>query len=271
MVYQKDSRVLENIRLGKDCFKLIFSAPEIVKQSQAGNFVHIQVNPFTFPLLRRAFSIHEVNRQKGSLEVVFKVIGTGTEHLSHKKKGDTVNLLGPLGKIFSYPDREDISIMIAGGLGIVPVYFLTRDLLRKKHRGKIYFLYGAKEKDQLYCLSDTRKLPRGKVETLYSTDDGSYGFTGYLDALLKQVLKKEDKNKVKIYACGPEGLLAKLSHLAKDENLFCQLSLEVGMPCGMGTCMGCVVKYKPDCNSPVTFKRVCCEGPVFKAQEVILD
>ena len=106
---------------------------------------------------------------------------------------------------------------------------------------------------------------------MYSTDDGSFGFKGYLDQLLKEVLKKEDKKKVKIYACGPEPLLAKLSHLAKQENLFCQLSLEVGMPCGMGTCMGCVVKYKKDCNSPVTFKRVCCEGPVFNATEVILE
>ena len=271
MVYQKDGQVIENIPLGEDCFKLIVSAPEIVKNSKAGHFVHIQVNPFFHPLLRRAFSIHDVDSKKGTLEVVFKVIGTGTEQLSLKKKGDMLNLLGPLGKIFDYPDKEDISIMIAGGLGIVPVYFLTRDLLRKKHRGKIYYLYGAKEKEQLYCLSDTRKLPRGKVETLYSTDDGSYGYKGYLDSLLKQILEKEDKNKVKIYACGPEGLLAKLSHLSKEENLFCQLSLEVGMPCGMGTCMGCVVKYKKDCNSPVTFKRVCCEGPVFKAQEVILD
>lgn len=271
MVYQSDSKIIENIRLGEDCFKLILSAPEIVKNSKAGHFVHIQANPFFYPLLRRAFSIHEVNRQKGSLEVVFKVIGIGTEQLSGKKPGDIVNLLGPLGNIFSYPGKEDISIMVAGGLGIVPVYFLTWDLLRKKHNGKIYFLYGAKEKEQLYCLSDTRRLPRKKVETLYSTDDGSYGFKGYLDMLLKQVLEKEDKNKVKIYACGPEGLLAKLSHLTKEENLFCQLSLEVGMPCGMGTCMGCVVKYKKDCNSPVTFKRVCCEGPVFNAQEVILD
>lgn len=271
MVYQIPAKVTANIRLGEDGFKLILSAPRIAKSAKAGHFVHIQVNPFFHPLLRRAFSIHDVNSQKGTLEVVFKVIGTGTEQLSRKKKGDTVNLLGPLGRIFSYPEKEDISIMIAGGLGIVPVYFLTRDLLRKRHKGKIYFLYGAKEKEQLYCLSDVKGLPKQKVETLYSTDDGSYGFKGYLDALLKQVLEKEDKSKVKIYACGPEGLLAKLSHLAKEENLFCELSLEVGMPCGMGTCMGCVVKYKPDCNSPVTFKRVCFEGPVFNAQEVILD
>lgn len=271
MVYQIPAKVTDNIRLGEDGFKLILSAPRIAKSARAGHFVHIQVNPFFHPLLRRAFSIHDVNSKKGTLEVVFKVIGTGTEHLSCKKRGDTVNLLGPLGKIFSYPDKEDISIMIAGGLGIVPVYFLTRDLLRRKHKGKIFFLYGAKEKEQLYCLSDVKKFPKPKVEILYSTDDGSYGHKGFLDALLNQVLKKEDKSKVKIYACGPEGLLAKLSELAKAENLFCQLSLEVGMPCGMGTCMGCVVKYKRDCSSPVTFKRVCCEGPVFNAQEVILD
>src|SRR4030066_281925 len=271
MVYQIESKVIENIKLGEDGFKLVISAPKIAKNSQAGNFVHIQVNRFFYPLLRRAFSIYDVNPKKGTLEIVFKVVGTGTGLLSQKKKGDILNLLGPLGNIFGYPEKEDISIMVAGGLGIVPVYFLTWDLLRKKHKGKIYFLYGAKEKDQLYCLSDVKKLPKSKVEILYSTDDGSYGFKGYLDALLKRVLEKEDKNKVKIYACGPEGLLAKLSGLAKEENLFCQLSLEVGMPCGMGTCMGCVVKYKKDYSSPVTFKRVCCEGPVFNAQEVILD
>jgi len=271
MVYQTPAKVTENIRLGEEGFKLILSAPQIAKTALAGHFVHIQVNPFFHPLLRRAFSIHDVDSKKGTLEVVFKVIGIGTEQLSYKKKGEIVNLLGPLGKIFTYPKNEDVSIMIAGGLGIVPVYFLARDLLRKKHKGKICFLYGAKGKEELYCMPDVKKLKAQKVETLYSTDDGSYGFEGYLDALLEQVLKKEDKSKVKIYACGPEGLLAKLSHLAKEENLFCQLSLEVGMPCGMGTCMGCVVKYKPECNTPVTFKRVCYDGPVFNAQEVILD
>ncbi len=281
MVYQVDSQVLENIRLGEDCFKLILSAPEIVKNSKAGNFVHIQVNPFFYPLLRRAFSIHNVDQNKKTLEVVFKVVGMGTKQLSEKKPKDTLNLLGPLGNIFSYPDKDSVSIMVAGGLGIVPVYFLTSDLLRKKHGGKIFFLYGAKEKEQLYCIADLAKLENKELEILYSTDDGSYGFKGYLDQLLKEVLKKEAKDKVKIYACGPEPLLAKLSRLAKAENLFCQLSLEVGMPCGMGTCMGCVVKYKSakggsasggkDCNSPVTFKRVCCEGPVFNACEVILE
>lgn len=271
MVYQIESKVTENIQLGDDAFKLTLSAPLIAKNSKPGNFVHIQVNRFFYPLLRRAFSIYDVNPKKGTLEVVFKVIGAGTKLLSQKKKGEVLNLLGPLGNIFSHPEKEDVSIMVAGGLGIVPVYFSSWNLLRKKHKGKIFFLYGAKEKEQLYCLDDVRKLKKSKVEVLFSTDDGSYGFKGYLDQLLKEVLKKEDKAKVKIYACGPEGLLVKLSDLAIAENLFCQLSLEVGMPCGMGTCMGCVVKYKKDCNSPVTFKRVCCEGPVFNSQEVILE
>ncbi len=279
MIYQVDSEVLANQSLGKDCFKIILSSSKIVNNSLAGNFVHIQVNPFFYPLLRRAFSIYDVNREKGTLEVVFKVIGIGTDLLSKKKKGENLNLLGPLGNIFTYPDKEDLSIMVAGGLGIVPVWFLTRDLLRKKHSGKIIFLYGAKEKEQLYCLSDLKQINNSKVETLFSTDDGSLGFKGYLDQLLKEILKKETSplrdgvahKNIKIYACGPEPLLAKLSHFAKEQNLFCQLSLEVGMPCGMGTCMGCVVKYKKDCNSPVTFKRVCCEGPVFNAQEVILE
>lgn len=269
MIYQITSKAVTNQKLGEGCFKLILACPPIAKNCRPGNFVHIQVNPFPYPLLRRAFSVYATDGQE-TLEVVFKVIGTGTFHLSQKKPGDELDLLGPLGNSFTELKKEETGIMLAGGLGIVPVYFYAKVLEKRIGDLPLYFLYGAKDKSELYCLEDIHKL---KCKVLYSTDNGSLGFKGYLTQLLEEVIAKEKLSppRIRIYACGPEPMLARLSEYALAKGLFCELSLEVGMPCGMGTCMGCVVKYQPDQSQEFSYKRVCCEGPIFKAGEVIFD
>lgn|SRR5574341_1164948 len=269
MIYQANSTVLANQRLGEGCHKLILTCPPIAKESRPGHFIHIQVNPHYFPLLRRAFSIYDSDGEK-TLEVVLKVVGQGTSLLSKKEPGDRLDLLGPLGNNFTGLESDEIGIMLAGGLGIVPVYFYAKELTKGNAGSRVYFLYGAKNRSELYCRNDTDQL---KTRLFYSTDDGSLGFNGYLTQLLEEVIAKEKLpvSKIKIFACGPEPMLARLSDYAVSNNLFCELSLEVGMPCGMGTCMGCVVKYQPDKKQEVSYKRVCCEGPIFKAGEVIFD
>ena len=269
MIYQADSTVLVNQKIGEGCFKLNLSCPPIAQESRPGHFIHIQVNPYYFPLLRRAFSIYDTDG-KDTIQVVFKVVGSGTYLLSQKQPGDQMDLLGPLGNNFAELESDEIGIMLAGGLGIVPVYFYAKELIKSNAGSRIYFLYGAKNRSELYCRNDTDRL---KIRLFYSTDDGSFGFKGYLTQLLEEVIAKEKLpvSKIKIYACGPESMLARLSDYAVSNNLFCELSLEVGMPCGMGTCMGCVVKCQPDKNQGVSYKRVCREGPIFKAGEVVFD
>lgn len=269
MIFQTKSRVLVNQKLGQGCFKLILFCRPIARECKPGHFVHLQVNPYPFPLLRRAFSIYDTDC-KETVEIVFKVVGQGTKMLSLKEIGDEMDLLGPLGNNFTPLETGEIGIMLAGGLGIVPVYFYAQVLAKSSGRIPVYFLYGAKNKSELYCLADTDGLT---AKTLYSTDDGSHGFKGFLTQLLDEVLLRErlPVDKIKLYACGPEPMLARLSDYAVEKKIFCELSLEVGMPCGMGTCMGCVIKFQPDKNQDVIYKRVCCEGPIFRAGEVIFD
>lgn len=269
MIYQVQSQILANQKLGQGCHKLILSSPLVAQSSRPGHFVHIRVNPFPYPLLRRAFSVYDTDG-KETIAVVFKVVGTGTLHLSQKKPGEKLDILGPLGNNFTQLEPGQIGIMVAGGLGIVPVYFYAKVLQNKNGNPPTYFLYGAKDRSELYCLEDTDQL---KAKLFYSTDNGSYGFKGYLTQLLEQVIGKEklQSDRIKIYACGPEPMLARLSDYAVANQLFCELSLEVGMPCGMGTCMGCVVKCRDGQAHQIVYRRVCCEGPIFKAGEVIFD
>ena len=269
MIYQAFSQVRARYQLGEGCFKLVLSCPSIAQECKPGHFVHIQVNPYPVPLLRRAFSIYDSDGKK-TIAVVFKVVGQGTKMLSLKETHQEMDLLGPLGNNFAELKSDEIGIMLAGGLGIVPVYYYAKELVKNDNGPKIYFLYGAKNKSELYCLPDTDRL---KAKLFYSTDDGSYGFKGLLTQLLDEVISKEKLPlaKIKVFACGPEPMLAKLSDYAVEKNLFCQLSLEVGMPCGMGTCMGCVVKYQKDKTEEISYKRVCWEGPIFRAGEVVFD
>ena len=211
MIYQANSTVLANQKLGEGCYKLILACPLIANDSRAGHFVHIQVNPYYFPLLRRAFSIYDTDG-KETVEVVFKVVGTGTSLLSQKQAGDKMDLLGPLGNNFTELKLDEIGIMLAGGLGIVPVYFYAKILQDRNGRFPVYFLYGAKNQSELYCRNDTNQL---KAKLFYSTDDGSFSFKGYLTQLLAEVIAKEKlpASKIKIYACGPEPIDRKSTRL----------------------------------------------------------
>jgi len=267
MTFQAPSRVIANQKLGEDCFKLRLFCPQVARACRAGHFIHIQVNSFPYPLLRRPMSIYKSDGKK-TIEVVFRVIGVGTGLLSQKTEGEELEILGPLGNQFTPLAAGEIAVMAAGGLGIVPVYYYALELEKQKLEKQVYFVYGAKNKSELYCREDTEKL---KSKVRYSTDDGSHGFKGYLTQLLDQLIAKEklDKNKIRIFGCGPDPMLESLSKYSKQNNLFCELSLEVGMPCGMGTCMGCVVKCADGQAGEVTFKRVCVDGPIFRVPEVI--
>lgn len=269
MKLQVASRVVDNVKLGEGCYKLIFDSPRIAQTCLPGHFVHVQVNPFPFPLLRRAYSIYDTDG-KSQIQIVFKVVGPGSLHLSRRRAEDEINLLGPLGNVFTPLGKDEVGLMVAGGLGIVPVYFYAKYLEARKDAGQMHFLYGAKNKSELYCQPETDLLESRRH---YATDDGSFGFKGYLTQLLDRLIVEEKipKEKIKIYCCGPEPMLAALSEYAVKNNLFCELSLEVGMPCGMGTCMGCVVRYNASNGGEPSFKRACWDGPIFKAGEVIFD
>ncbi|KPJ64474.1 hypothetical protein AMJ44_12740 [candidate division WOR-1 bacterium DG_54_3] len=265
MISQFSSPIISKQKLKEDIFKLTLRSPLISKTAKPGNFVHIKVSSNSYPLLRRAFSVHSVDKHKKNFEVLFKVVGKGTKILSEKSPGDMLDLLGPIGKGFSVPPKGETVMLVAGGMGIAPLWFLFGNIIEKIPKERLIFFLGAKtKKELLYC----EKLKDFGVNLIVTTDDGSFGTKGLVtEVFLKEIRKrKNESRKLKVYSCGPQEMLKKVSEISKQYDLSCQISLEGSMACGVGACWGCAVKLNNG-----GYKRVCIDGPVFEAREVVLE
>ena len=134
MVHQLFTPVLSNEKFQENVFKLTLSSSLISKRAKPGNFVHIRVGSKDSPLLRRAFSVHSLEKRKNRFEIFFKVVGKGTEILSKKSLGDTLDILGPIGNCFSLPKKGKEILLVAGGMGMAPLWFLFTHLIRGFHQ-----------------------------------------------------------------------------------------------------------------------------------------
>jgi len=253
---QEKVRIVAKQKIGRDYFKLSLCSPRISALAQAGQFVVIRASTGDVPLLRRPFGVHHVG--KASFDILVEVVGTATKILSQKKQGEYLDVIGPLGNGFRFGTqgtRHKTQVLVAGGMGVAPLFFLAEKL---KGIPKVV-LIGARNKKQVLCEKEFKKLG---CDVKIATDDGSKGFKGKVTELLREILVTGRKHAT-IYACGPKPMLKEISRIAKNNNLSGQISLEEHMSCGIGACLGCVVKTKTG------LKRVCKEGPVFAAKDII--
>jgi dihydroorotate dehydrogenase electron transfer subunit len=258
------AKILYNKRVKDNYFHLVLEAPQINKKSLPGQFLNIKVNDAYEPLLRRPFSIHKT---KGATqEILYAVVGRGTETLSHKRAGEYLDVIGPLGSGFDCKlqiANRKWSILVGGGIGVAPLIFLAEELARSKSKNKkskIIVLIGAETKNHILCEKEFKQLG---CEVKIASDDGSRGFKGKVTELLKNILPLAISHKpLAIYACGPRPMLKEISQISKKYKIPAQVSLEEHMACGIGVCLGCAV------NTKEGFKRVCKEGPVFNADEI---
>ena len=268
-MFQVRTKIVYNKRVKNNYFALALKAPRIVRRAQPGQFVQIKVNAGFQPLLRRPFGIHSVKGKR--IEVLYEVLGPGTQILSQKKPGDFLDIIGPLGNGFNYRlavSGSRLAVLVSGGMGIAPLVFLAEKLIYRKPQTanrKPLVLIGAKTKSQILCEKEFKRLG---CDVKISTDDGSLGFRGKITDLLKKLLRNNELTKQRvndstIYACGPRPMLKEVSAVAKKYNIPAQLSLEEHMVCGIGACLGCTV------NTREGYQRACKEGPVFNAQEII--
>jgi len=263
-IFQTKAKVIKNIEVIKNYYKIVVLCPRIAAIAQPGQFLQVRVKDDCEPLLRRPFGIHRVNGAS-SIEMLFEVVGQGTEILAQRKTGEYLDIIGPLGNGFDYGRACGLprtGLLVAGGMGIAPLAFLAEKLVAHKTKGapdkKILVLIGARTKKQLLCEGELKKLG---CEVKVATDDGSKGFKGRVTGLLCGLLPAIDRRLLTIYACGPRPMLRELARLAQKYNLPAQVSLEEHLACGIGACLGCVVKTTDG------YKRVCKEGPVFQARE----
>ena len=245
-------RVSENTFLRGKTWLLVLEATDIVDKVRGGHFLMIEVSKTYDPLGRRAFAVGDVRGEE--LYIFYDVVGRGTHLMTELRPGEEVGVFGPLGKrLFSY--EGDKHLLIGGGIGLAGLSLLGKELRRM---GKeVVFVYGARSAEYLSMIDWLKE--EGFSYEIY-TDDGSLGKRG----VVTQALENFGPEWV-VSACGPKPMLKALKREAQKKGHKLYLSLEERMACGWGVCLGCVVKDKHG-----SFKRVCYEGPVFAADEVIL-
>lgn len=247
-------------KIGEEIFLIKVFSPAIAYIAKPGQFCNIKVSENSFPLLRRPFSICDVDGDY--LFFLFDVHGEGTKILSKKKNGDSLELLGPLGKGFLYDDNNaavpasyDTAVIVAGGLGVAPFPFLIKNLPEEKN---VFCFVGGRSKNQVVI--------HGLKNISVATEDGSEGFRGTVVDLFKEEIHDFSQKKFRIFACGPNLMLKALQEYCIKNNFDCQISVECVMACGFGICQGCPIGS----GNGESYLLVCKDGPVFDAKAVKL-
>lgn len=249
-----NSPVVDTIQVHENIFIQKIHSPEIAKIVKPGQFLNIRVSETNTPLLRRPFSICDVEDE--NIFIMFNVMGEGTKILACKQKGSLVDILGPLGNGFNLESNYKTAILNAGGLGSAPFPFVTRKIKSSKN---ILSLVGGRTKDDV--------ITYGMENVQISTDDGSIGLKGNVVQLLEKNLDKIDIGSSKVFACGPNAMLRALKDFCIKHNLECEVSTESAMACGFGICQGCPIE--PTSNSD-KYLLICKDGPVFNVKDVVI-
>ncbi|MBR2215206.1 MAG: dihydroorotate dehydrogenase electron transfer subunit [Selenomonadaceae bacterium] len=245
-----DAVITAQDELAPQVFRLTVAAPEIAKTAKPGQFVQIKI-PGGEVLLRRPLGVADVDTVQGSVSFVYRVVGKGTAILSQAKVGEQVNILGALGHGFDLTKKKPL--LVGGGMGLSPLLFLA-----KYYSGKAEVLMGGKNEAEMFWPG----LFRPYVSKIYiTTDDGSLGHKGFTVDLLPELIKNRSYDG--IFLCGPEIMMEKAAQIAVTERVACEVSLERRMACGLGACLSCSLA-----DAHGARKKVCKDGPVFKAEEV---
>jgi len=250
--------ILSHRQVAPEIYCLEFAAPALAREANPGQFLQVRTSPTHDPLLRRPLSLFDTEAEKGVVTLLYRVVGRGTSLLTELPVDGLVDVMGPLGRGFSLPGRPDKVLLVGGGMGLAPLLFLGRML--KQGGSEVKILGGAAEAQQLWA---GNRFERLGMPFYPVTVDGSAGRQGLVTELLADwpELDKVDR----IYCCGPEAMMAATSKIAREYNIWGEISLEEHMACGVGACLGCARQLQPEDTGYV---KICKDGPVFNMSEV---
>lgn len=254
-------QVLCNIEIAPSVFQMDILLPDIAKNAKAGQFVEVYVDHAAH-LLPRPISICGVDREKGQITLVYQRVGKGTARFAELSPGSTLRVLGPLGNGYEITDAP-FCILAGGGIGTPPLLRLAAELREKKAGCVIHAFLGFRSQP---FLSDAFQAYCDQVHI--ATDDGSVGFHGNVVQLMKRETERASAD-IAVYACGPRIMLRATADWAAEKSLRCQISMEERMACGVGACVGCAIMIRNERGWD--YKKVCKDGPVFDAGEVVWD
>jgi dihydroorotate dehydrogenase electron transfer subunit len=280
-LFLEDAEVLAHEAHEAAQYVLRLHAPECAAAARPGSFAHVRCDPL-LPM-RRPLSIMRVDPVQGWVEFLYKAVGQGTRLLARRQPGETVSVLGPIGRPFEPRPERPRALLIGGGVGIPPMVFLA-DALRRDRRYRPFAIFGSEVPFPFRARPSQHLmdgLPPGVIAAMPLLDDwgvpnrlaslqGYPGcFPGYVTDLARHWLDALDEGaraEVEVFACGPHPMLEAVAALARELDLPCQVSLEELMACAVGGCAGCVVAVQT-ADGPA-MKRVCVDGPVFDARQV---
>ena len=248
-----DFHLIEKKEWAKSTF-LLLQSDEPLEEIKAGQFVQVRVDDAQHTYLRRPISIHDVDYQNRTITLLVQRVGEGTNKMSDTEIGDTLNIIYPLGNGFTIPENNEGNvILVGGGIGIAPLYYLGKMLKEKGIEPQ--FLLGGRSKSDLIMLEEFESV--GKV--YITTNDGSLGEAGFVT---QHSIWKEKQFDM-IYTCGPKPMMMAVTKIARENNIDCEVSLENLMACGLGACLCCVE------NTIEGNVCVCKEGPVMNINKLL--
>ena len=246
-----DFRLVAKRDFGKSVL-LQLRSDKALPDMQPGQFVQVRVDGSPSTYLRRPISIHDVDFQQNEISLLVQQVGEGTRHLAAANVGDLINMVFPLGNGFTLPEKGENVLLVGGGIGIAPLFYFAKVLNDKGSHP--YLLLGGKTKTDLLRLADYQQLG----ETFVTTEDGSLGEQGFVTQHSVWQQKRFDK----IYVCGPKPMMKAVAKMAAERNVWCEVSLENLMACGLGACLCCV---EDTVDGHVC---VCKEGSVFNTRRL---
>ena len=260
MALDRDVALARNERILGDYHVLTFEHTEVATTARPGQFVMIKAGLSREPPLRRPFSIMRVDAEAATFTLFIKVVGAGTEALCSLRRGELARCLGPLGNSFTLPPADEPLVLVAGGYGVAPFVMLLEE-----RAANTRLFYGGRTSSDLPLLD---RLNQRGWPVVAATEDGSTGERGRVTAPLEKHLDASDRP-ASLLACGPEAMLQAVGEIAERRGLCAQVSLDPWMGCGVGTCLGCVVRIQEDGDDHPRFRCACTQGPVFDARCVV--
>jgi dihydroorotate dehydrogenase electron transfer subunit len=257
MIQKELCKIISQREIAADIYELTVEASFVNEINAPGQFVHIRVANGWELLLRRPISISSFDKEKSEFTMIYRKEGKGTSLLAEMAVGAEIDILGPLGNGFPVDEVSvgETALLVGGGIGVPPLFELSKQLLAKGV--KVIHVFGFQTEAAVFYENEFLK----NGETFIATVDGTYGKKGFVTDVMK------DLNFDCLYTCGPTPMLKAIERGFPDKKVF--LSLEERMGCGIGACFACVCKSADDPEG-VSYKKVCSDGPVFRAGEVLI-